>query len=100
MNEVRTQSSNLLEFFNVFCIKTLGERCKHRGFGGLLRVSPGRQPRRWLGGRLRFFGGSGAVEAVEDPFEDTAVSAVARPHEVTRFVAAEPKDDVKSCRIR
>jgi hypothetical protein len=35
----------------------------------------------------------GAVEAVEDPFEDTAVFAVARPHEVALFVTAEPVDE-------
>jgi hypothetical protein len=34
----------------------------------------------------------GAVEAVEDPFEDTAVFVVARPHEVALLVAAEPVD--------
>ena len=42
-------------------------------------------------GGLFCFGG--AVEAVEDPFEDTAVFAVARPHEVARFVTAEPVDE-------
>jgi hypothetical protein len=35
----------------------------------------------------------GAVEAVEDPFEDTAVFAVARPKEVALFVTAEPVDE-------
>ena len=38
-------------------------------------------------------GGGGAVEAFEDPFEDTAVFAVARPHEVALFVTAEPIDE-------
>ena len=37
-----------------------------------------------------FVGGGGAVEAFEDPFEDTAVFTVARPHEVALFVSAEP----------
>jgi hypothetical protein len=39
---------------------------------------------------MAVFGGGGAVEAFEDPFEDTAVFAVARPHEVAFFVTAEP----------
>jgi hypothetical protein len=39
------------------------------------------------------FCSGGAAEAVEYPFEDTAVFAVARPHEVALFVTAEPVDE-------
>ncbi len=41
----------------------------------------------------RFVGLGGAVEAFEYPFENTAVFAIARPHEAAIFVAAEPVDE-------
>ena len=40
-----------------------------------------------------FVGLGGAVEAFENPFENTAVFAIARPHEAAVFVAAEPVDE-------
>lgn len=40
-----------------------------------------------------FVGGGRVVEAFEDPFEDAAVFAVARPEEAAVFVAAEPVDE-------
>ena len=42
-----------------------------------------------------FVGLGGAVQAFEYPFENTAVFAIARPHEAAVFVAAEPVDDRK-----
>ena len=66
---------------------------KARGLG---RVGGGEVPDRG------FVGGGGAVEAFEDPFEDTAVFAVARPHEVALFVTTEPVLDdslLKECQF-
>ena len=40
-----------------------------------------------------FVGLGGAIEAFEYPFENTAVFAIARPHEAAVFVAAEPVDE-------
>jgi hypothetical protein len=49
--------------------------------------------RRWGGSDRGFSSGGRAVEAIEDPFEDSAVFAVARPEEVAVFVASEPVDE-------
>ena len=40
-----------------------------------------------------FVGLGGAVEAFENPLENTAVFAIAGPHEAAVFVAAEPVDE-------
>jgi hypothetical protein len=42
---------------------------------------------------IAILSGCRAVEVVEDPFEDTAVFAVARPEEAAVFVATEPVDE-------